>query len=159
MSGFLNNSVRVYSIKLNIGILYHTNNTFGNTVFKVWSWFFFLFFFCFLTVRNCSFFMGIIFCSSVALVWTFNTWGVYNFITKEANILVNLVPFFNDVLFLLCRFLKSGVMNELKSLFLWKSKKVSYLFQTGQNAAARKTLVWSTYVWRTATVTICFKKE
>ena len=33
-----------------------------------------------------SFFMGIIFCSSVALVWTFNTRGVYNFITKKANI-------------------------------------------------------------------------
>ena len=63
--------------------------------------------------------MGIIFYSSVALFWTFNTKGVYNFITKEANIPVILVPFFNDVSFLFCRFLKSGVTNELKSLFLW----------------------------------------
>ena len=63
-------------------------------------------------------FMGIIFCSSVALVWAFNTRCVYNFITKEANIPVNLVPFFNDVSFLFCSFLKSGVKNELKSIFL-----------------------------------------
>ena len=28
MSGFLNNSVRVYPVKLRIGMLYHTNNTF-----------------------------------------------------------------------------------------------------------------------------------
>ena len=105
----------------------------------------------FFIVRNCSFFMGIIFCSNTALVWAFNTRGVYNFITKEANIPVNLVPFFNDISFLFCRLLKSGVTNELKSLFLWKSKKnESCLFQTGQNFAAHKTLVWSTYVWRIA---------
>ena len=30
---FYNNSVRVYPIKLKIGILYHVNNTFQNTVF------------------------------------------------------------------------------------------------------------------------------
>ena len=72
--------------------------------------------------------MGIIFCSIVALVWTFNTWGVYNFITKEANIPVNLVLFFNDVSFLFCSFLKSGVTNELKSLFLWKSEKVMIIY-------------------------------
>ena len=82
----------------------------------------------FFIVRNCSFFMGIIFCSSVALVWTFNTRGVYNFITKEANIPVNLVPVFNNVSFLFYRFLKSGVTNELKSLFLWKSKKVRVIY-------------------------------
>ena len=83
--------------------------------------------------RSCFFFyctellifVGIIFCSSIALVWTFNTRDVYNFITKEANIPVNLVPFFNDISFLFYRFLKSGVTNEL-SLFLWKSKKVNY---------------------------------
>ena len=56
-------------------------------------------------VRNCSFCMGIIFCSNVALVWTSNTRSVYNFITKESNIPVNLVQFFNDVSFLFCRFL------------------------------------------------------
>ena len=37
----------------------------------LWSWFFFI-------VRNRSFFMDIIFCSSVVLVWTFNTRSVYN---------------------------------------------------------------------------------
>ena len=69
----------------------------------------------FLIVRNGAIFMGIIFCSSVVLVWTFNTRGVYDFITKKANISINLVPFFNGVSFLYCRFLKSGVTNELKS--------------------------------------------
>ena len=50
------------------------------------------------------------------------------FITKEVHIPVNLVPFLNDVLFLFCRFLKSGVTNELKSIFLWKSKKVRVIY-------------------------------
>ena len=114
----------------------------------------------FLIVRHCSVFMGIILCSGVALVWTFNTRGVSNFITKEANIPINLVSFFNDVSFLFCRFLKSGVTNVLKSLFLWKSKKVkSYLFETRQNFAAYKTLVWSTYAGRTATATNFFYKR
>ena len=106
--------------------------------------------------RNCSFFMGIIFCSSVVLVWTFKFRGVYNFITKEANIPVNLVPFFNDVLFLFYRFLKSGVTNDLKSLFLWKSKKLRVIYSKRQNFAAHKTLVWSTYIRRNATATIFF---
>ena len=79
-------------------------------------------------VRNCSFFMGIIFCSSVALVSTFDTRGVYNFITKEANIPVNLVPLFNNVSFLFYRFLKFGVTNEPKSLFLSESKKVWVIY-------------------------------
>ena len=35
MSGFLNNSVTVYTIKLKIGILYHMSNTFWNTVFEI----------------------------------------------------------------------------------------------------------------------------
>ena len=113
----------------------------------------------FFIARNCSFFMRIIFCSSVALVWTFNTSGVYNFITKEANIPVNLVPFVNDVfLFLFFCFITSGVTNELKSIFLWKQKSHSYLFETRQNFAAHKTLVWSTYVLRIATATIFSKK-
>ena len=73
---------------------------------------------------------------------------------------VNLVPVFNDVLFLFCHFLKSGVTNELKMIFLRMSKKVkSYLFQAGQNVADHKTLVWSTYVWRNATATIFFEKK
>ena len=82
----------------------------------------------FFIVRNFLFYMGIIFCSSVALVWTFNTRGVYNFITKKAIIPVNLVPFFNRLSLLLCGFLKSGVTNELKSLFLLKSKKVRVIY-------------------------------
>ena len=87
----------------------------------------------------------------VTLVWTFNTRGAYNFITKEASIPLNLVQFFNEVSLLFYRFLKSGETNELKSIFLWESKEVkSYLFQTGQNFAANKTLFWSAYVWRTA---------
>ena len=113
----------------------------------------------FFIVQNCSFFMVIIFCSSFTPVWTFNTRCGYNFITKEANIPVNLIPFFNDVSFLFCRFLKSEVTNELRSLSLWTSKKVGYLFQTGQNFAAHKTLIWSTYVWRTTTATIFFFKK
>ena len=64
---------------------------------------------------------------ALALVWTFNTRGVYNFITKQTNISVNLAPFFNDVSFLFCCFLKSRVTNELKSLFLWKSKKELFI--------------------------------
>ena len=82
----------------------------------------------FFIVRNCSLFMGIIFCSGVSLVWSFNARSVYDFITKEANIPVNLVPFFNDIPFLFYRFLMSGVTNELKSLFLWKSKKFQIKF-------------------------------
>ena len=82
----------------------------------------------FFIVRNCSFFMDTIFCSNVALVWNFNTRGVNNFITKKANILVNLVLFFNDVSFLFCHFLKSRVTNELKSLFVLKSKKVRVIY-------------------------------
>ena len=116
------------------------------------SWNFFI-------VRNCSFLMGIIFCSCVALVWTFNTRSVYDFITKEQNIPVNLVLLFNDVSFLFCRFLKSGVMNELKILLLWKSKKVRVIYSKQDNVAAHKTLVWSTYVWRTATAAIFSKIE
>ena len=64
---------------------------------------------------------------ALALVWTFSTRGVYNFITKQTNISVNLAPFFNDVSFLFCCFLKSRVTNELKSLFLWKSKKKLFI--------------------------------
>ena len=35
MSGFLNNSVRVYPIKLKLGMLDHMNNTFRNTAFQI----------------------------------------------------------------------------------------------------------------------------
>ena len=35
MSGFLNNSFRVYPVKLKIGMLYYTNNTFRDTVLEI----------------------------------------------------------------------------------------------------------------------------
>ena len=82
----------------------------------------------FFIVRNYSFFVGIILCSSVYLVWNFSSRGVYKFIIIGTNIPFNLIPFFNDVFFLFCRFLKSGVINELKNLFLWKSKKVRVFY-------------------------------
>ena len=43
--------------------------------------------------------------------------------TEKADIPLNLVPFFDDVSFVFCRFLKSGVTNGLKSIFLLKNKK------------------------------------
>ena len=113
----------------------------------------------FLIARNCSFFMGIIFCSSFALVWTFNTRRAYNFVTKQANIPVNFVPFLDDFSFLFCRFLQSGVTNELKSFFLWKNKKVRVIYSKQDKTFAHKTLVWSTYVWRAAASTIFTKKN
>ena len=76
--------------------------------------------------------MGTIFCSSVALVWTFNDRGVYNFITEEANIPVDLVPFLNDVSLLICCFLKYGVTNELRSLFLKEQKSQELLIPNGK---------------------------
>ena len=85
--------------------------------------------------------MDIIFCSSVVLVWTFNDRGVYNFISKKANIPGNLVLFFNGVSFLFCDFLKSGVMNDQKSFLLKEQKSPGYLFKTGQNIAVGRTLV------------------
>ena len=108
----------------------------------------------FFIVWNYSFFMGIIFRFTVVLVLTFNARGVYDFITKVAYIPVNLVPFFNGVLFLLCLFLKSGVMKELKRIFLLKS----IFIQTGQNFAVGKSLVRSACVWRIATATLFLKK-
>ena len=109
---------------------------------------------CFFIVRNCSF-MGIIFCSIVVLFLTFCTRSVYNFITKTGNIPISLVPFCNDVSFLFCRFLKPGVTNELKSIFLLKSKKIRVIY----SKLFIQTLIWSAYVWRTATATIFFKKR
>ena len=70
----------------------------------------------------------LIFSSSVALVWIFNTRGLYNLITKEVNIPINLVPFFNNDSFLFYRFLKSAVTNELKRLLPWKNKKVRVIY-------------------------------
>ena len=59
---------------------------------------------------------------------TFNIRGFYNFITKKANIPLILVPFFNGVSLLFCRFLKPGVTNELESLSFLKSKKVRIIY-------------------------------
>ena len=96
--------------------------------------------------------MGIIFYSSVVLVWIFNTRSVYNFINKKVHIPVNLVRFFNNLSSIFCRLLKSGVKNELKKkvFSLKEQKSQGCSFKTGKNFAANKTLVWSAYVWRTA---------
>ena len=67
-------------------------------------------------------------CSSVVLVWNFNTRGVYDFISKQANIPGYLVPLFNGLSYLFCRFLKSGVTNELKRLLLLRQTAVLNIF-------------------------------
>ena len=79
----------------------------------------------FCIVQNFLFFMNS-FCSSVALVWTFNTRGVYKFITKKVNIAVNLVPFFSDVSILFCHLLKSGAKKS--GLFIQNSTKLCCFF-------------------------------
>ena len=84
----------------------------------------------FFIVGNCLFLVGIIFFSSIVLVWTFNTRGVYNLIMKKANIPVDLILLFNGALFPFCYFLESGVTNELKSLFLLNNKKVRVVYST-----------------------------
>ena len=82
----------------------------------------------YLFFRNCSFFKGSIFCSSVVLSLTFKTRDKYNFITTKTNIPENLIPFFNGTSFLYYCFLKSGATNEPKSLFLLKSKEVRVIY-------------------------------
>ena len=118
---------------------------FANKSSTLWSSFF--------MIQNCLFFVGIIFCFNVVQVRTFSTRGVHIFITKKREIPINLFPFFNGVLFLFCRFLQSGVT----SFFLLKSKKVS-VTQNKTKCCFGKTLVWSAYVWRTATATCFFRK-
>ena len=71
-----------------------------------------------------SFFTGSIFCSTVVLVLTINTSGGFSFMTNKENIPVNVVPFFNGVSFPFCHFLKPGVTDELKSLFILNINKV-----------------------------------
>ena len=110
-------------------------------------------FFLLYEIRNCSFFMGIIFRLSLVLVWTFNTRSVYNFITIKTNIPVNLVSFFNYVWFLFCRFLKYGATNKLKSLFLLKDKRAGLFIQNTSKPCSSQKLVWSAYACRTATAT------
>ena len=80
--------------------------------------------------------MDIIFCSTVVLVSTFNTRDVHSFITKNANIPVNLVPLFNGVSFFFCCFIKSGVTNELKSRFSLKERESQLFIQN------RTTICW-----------------
>ena len=74
----------------------------------------------FIIVRNCSFLAGIIFCSSVVLVRTFNTKGVYNFITTEANFGSALQWYLVPILSLLYVWSEGWAKNP----FLLKSKKV-----------------------------------
>ena len=102
--------------------------------------------------------MGSNFCSSAVLVQTFNATDAYNFITKEANIPVNLVPLFNGVSFLFCCFLKSGVTNKLKSIFKEQKVRVIYSKQD-KNSAVVRTLGWSVYEWMATTPTFVLRKE
>ena len=89
--------------------------------------------------------MGNMFCSSVVLVRICNTRGVYNFISKKANVPVNLLPFFNG----------RNVCNEWakKCFSLKEQKSHGYLFKTGYNVSVGKTVVWSAYVLTTAAAT------
>ena len=112
----------------------------------------------FFIVQHCSLFMGIIFCSSVALVWIFNARSGHNFITKEPNIPVNLV--LQWCLVPILSLLEVWSNEWAKKYFSLKEQKSQcYLFQTVQNFAAHKTLAWSTYIWRTTTATIKRKKR
>ena len=76
---------------------------------------------------------------------------------------MRLVPLFNGVSFLFCCFLK--VLNELKTnelknlFFLNEQKSQGYLYKTGQNFVAGKTLVWLAYVGRTATAKFFQKRS
>ena len=107
----------------------------------------------FFIVRNCSFFMRIIFSSSVVLVWTFNTTGVYNFITRNSSKFVSVFQWF---LVPILSLLKVWSNEWAKKSFLLKSKRVGVI-HSKQNKAVGKTLVLSPYVWRTDTAT--FKKR
>ena len=48
--------------------------------------------------------------------------------SKKENIPVKLVPLFNDVFLIFCRFLQSGITNELKGIFILKSKRVRVIY-------------------------------
>ena len=79
-------------------------------------------------VWNCSFFMGIIFCSSVALVWTFNTGGVHNFITfyhQRSNCSNKFSSFVLQWCLVPILFLPNVWSNNWfeKYFILWKNKK------------------------------------
>ena len=119
------------------------------------SFFFYFFFFLFYKI------IPILWVSSFvpALIWfDFSMLGVFIISSPiKTNILVNLVLFFNDDLFLFCCFLKSGVANELKRLFSQRAIKSWLFIQNGQNFAAHKRLAWPAYVWRTDTARF-FKK-
>ena len=56
---------------------------------------------------------------------------------------------------------RSYFVNEWAEKFfsLKDNKSQGYLFKTGQNFVVGKTLVWSTYAWRTATAAFVSKKQ
>ena len=74
-------------------------------------------------VRNCSFSMGSIFCSSIAIVWNFNTRSIYSFNTKKVNIPVNFIPFFDGVSFLFLSLFKVWSNESAKKSFSIKEQK------------------------------------
>ena len=81
----------------------------------------------FLIVRNCSFsqvssFVLALFQFLLSII------EVVIILSLKKQIPVNLVPFFNGVSFLFYRFLKSGITDELKSLYLLKRKKVTVIY-------------------------------
>ena len=85
--------------------------------------------------------MGSIFCSSVVLVWTSNRIGAYNFIpqkSKYSSKFSSVLQCRPVIIISLLSFLKSGVMDKLKSL-----RSQGYLFKTGQTFAVVYMLVWS----------------
>ena len=95
-------------------------------------------------------------CSS----WTVNTRGVYNFITKKAKNSSKFGSVLQWCLVPMLLLLK--VWSNLRpktSFFLKEQKSQGYLFKTGPNFAVVKTLVWSAYVWRSATAKFFYKKE
>ena len=104
-------------------------------------------------------FIGIIFCSRVVLVFTFNNRGGYNFVNKKANsskfgsvLQWCLVPILS-----LLKVWNYGWAK--KSLPVKEEKSHGHLFKTGQNFGVGKTLVWLAYLWRTATATFFSKKK
>ena len=108
---------------------------------------------CFFYCTELLIFMRIIFSSSVVLVWTFNTTGVYNFITRNSSKFVSVFQWF---LVPILSLLKVWSNEWAKKSFLLKSKRVGVI-HSKQNKAVGKALVLSPYVWRTDTAT--FKKR
>ena len=104
-----------------------------------------------LIVRNCSFCMGIIFYSSV----------VFIILSPKSKYSCNFGSVLQWCLVPTLSLLKVWSNEWTKKYFCsFKEHKIqSYLFQTGQDFAAHKTLVWSTYVWRAAAATFLLRNS